>query len=49
MDEDVQIVDVNETEREIDELKDGVCKEKESLNRLLCLNLLGMAACTLVL
>ena len=33
MDEDVQIVDVNEPERESDEFKDGV---KESFNRPLC-------------
>ena len=33
MDEDVQIVDVNEPERESDEFKDGV---KESFNRHLC-------------
>ena len=36
MDEDVQIVDVNEPEREIDEFEDGVGKKKESLNRPLC-------------
>ena len=36
MDEDVQIVDVNEPEREIDEFEDGVGKKKESLNRSLC-------------
>ena len=28
MNEDVQIVDVNEPEREIDEFKDGVCKKQ---------------------
>ena len=36
MDEGVQIVDVNEPEREIDEFEDGVGKKKESLNRSLC-------------
>ena len=36
MDKDVQIVDVNEPEREIDEFEDGVGKKKESLNRSLC-------------
>ena len=30
MDEDVQIVDVNEPEREIDEFEDGVCKKKKA-------------------
>ena len=33
MDEDVQMVDVNEPERESDEFEDGV---KESFNRPLC-------------
>ena len=32
----LQIVDVNEPERESDEFEDGVCKKKESFNRLLC-------------
>lgn len=41
MDEDLQIVDVNELERESDEFND-VCKKKEGFNRLLCRNLLGM-------
>ena len=36
MDEDIQIVDVNEPERESDEFKDGACKKKESFDRLLC-------------
>ena len=36
MDEDVQILDVNEPEREIDEFEDGVGKKKESLNIPLC-------------
>ena len=35
MDEDLQIVDVNEPERESDEFND-VCKKKEGFNRLLC-------------
>ena len=33
MDEDVQIVDVNEPERESDEFKDGVCKKKRKLRQ----------------